>query len=67
MQITLDMLSALKYLHIDKKIMHRDINPSNVMMSYDYKIKVTDFGLSSNLCNSLAKDEAFLGTLAYSS
>lgn len=67
MQITLDILSGLKYLHNDKKIMHRDINPSNVMLSYDYKIKITDFGLSTNFSNSLAKDDSFIGTLAYSS
>ena len=61
------MLSALKYLHFDRKIIHRDINPNNVMLTYDYKIKIADFGLSQNFSNSLARDESFVGTLAYSS
>ena len=60
-------MSVLKYLHIDKKIMHRDLNPSNIMITYDYKVKLTDFGLSTEFCKSLGKNDTFVGTLAYSS
>ena len=28
----ISLLSVLRYLHEDKKIMHRDLNPSNIMV-----------------------------------
>ena len=43
------MCSALKYLHIDKRIVHRDLNPSNIMIDKNYGIKLVYFGLSKNL------------------
>lgn len=67
MQVVLDLLSVLKYLHLEKKIMHRDLNPSNVMITFDYRVKLTDFGLSTEFYKSLSKNETFVGTLAYSS
>lgn len=67
MQVVLDIMSVLKYLHCDKKIMHRDLNPSNIMITFDYRLKLTDFGLSTQFYESLNKNETFVGTLAYSS
>jgi len=43
------MIGVLKYLHEDAKILHKDLNPSNIMLTFDYKIIVTDFGLSHNI------------------
>jgi len=43
------LCSALKYLHMEKKIVHRDLNPSNIMIDKYYGIKLVDFGLSKNL------------------
>ncbi len=42
------ILSALEYAH-SKKILHRDIRPSNVLVSSEDIIKVTDFGTSTLL------------------
>ena len=39
------MLEVLKYLH-NKKIMHRDFKPDNILLDENYNIKVSDFGLS---------------------
>lgn len=67
MQIVLDIMSVLKYLHSDKKILHRDLNPANIMITFDYRVKLTDFGLSTGFYKSLNKNITFAGTLAYSS
>lgn len=68
-QIILDLISVLKYLHKDKAIVHKDLNPSNIMLSFDFKIVVTDFGLSHPIADltRASRPDSFAGTLAYSS
>lgn len=58
----------LRYLHIDKKIIHRDLNPSNIMIDNKFNIKVTDFGLAKNInnANNNKMGQSFVGTVAYS-
>ncbi|KAL7717576.1 Serine/threonine protein kinase [Entamoeba marina] len=46
-----DVCKALKYLHVDKKVIHRDIKPQNILIfNYheicDVNAKLTDFGTS---------------------
>lgn len=78
MRIVLDLLTVLKYLHNDCRFIHRDLNPSNVMLTFDFKVKLTDFGLSLALSDGGSietqenvkvggRDRGFEGTLAYSS
>ena len=38
----------MKYLH-EKKTVHRDVKPENVLISGDGHIKLTDFGFSKIL------------------
>lgn len=66
-KVTLDLFMVLRYLHCKCGVVHRDINPSNIMITFDLDIKVTDFGLSQEITKGLSKDKAFEGTLAYSS
>lgn len=66
-KVTLDLFMVLRYLHCQSGVIHRDINPSNIMITFDLEIKVTDFGLSQDITKGLSKDKAFEGTLAYSS
>lgn len=70
--ITKHILSALLMLH-NKGYVHRDIDPSNIMVCKDGKIKLIDFGIAKNLNES--QEEAknctiggkFIGKVNYAS
>ena len=53
--------SALDYAH-QQGIIHRDINPSNIIVQPDDRIKILDFGLS---CPAGTEDFANTGTAQY--
>ncbi|RNF26608.1 protein kinase [Trypanosoma conorhini] len=57
---------AVKYIHA-KKIMHRDIKTSNVLLQKNGLIKLGDFGLSQQYNQSLSSDveKTFCGTPYY--
>jgi len=57
------VLGGLKYLYLAHKIMHRDIKPQNVLVNSRGQIKLCDFGVSSELENSVA--DTFVGTGTY--
>jgi len=57
------VLGGLKYLYLAHRIMHRDIKPSNVLVNSKGQIKLCDFGVSSELDNSVA--DTFVGTGTY--
>lgn len=52
---------GLKYLHIDKKIVHRDIKPPNILWYQTGKIKITDFNHAVELF-SLKNSKTNCGT-----
>ncbi|XP_043707129.1 putative receptor-like protein kinase At1g80870 [Telopea speciosissima] len=47
-EIIIDIARALAFLHLecDPPVIHGDIKPSNVLLSSDYRAKISDFGLS---------------------
>ncbi|KAF2726304.1 mitogen-activated protein kinase [Polychaeton citri CBS 116435] len=57
------VLGGLTYLYRAHRIMHRDIKPSNVLVNSRGQIKLCDFGVSSELDNSVA--DTFVGTGTY--
>lgn len=45
-KVTYQVLNALKYLHIEKKIVHKDIKPENLFLDKNEDIKLGDFSSS---------------------
>ena len=45
--VLVQVLSGLVYLHENKKIIHRDIKPDNILMDKESNLKISDFGISA--------------------
>ncbi len=64
------LLSGLMTLH-DRGIIHRDIDPSNIMLTLDNKIKLIDFGICKQIVNLASQDKGltasgvFMGKVNY--
>ncbi|XZE44535.1 protein kinase domain-containing protein [Pirellulaceae bacterium SH467] len=59
--------SALQFAH-DRKILHRDVKPSNIMLSSDGRLKLLDLGLAQIVGSEregVSDSEYAVGTLAY--
>uniref|UniRef100_A0A673TSN9 Dual specificity mitogen-activated protein kinase kinase 5 n=1 Tax=Suricata suricatta TaxID=37032 RepID=A0A673TSN9_SURSU len=58
----MDVVKGLTYLW-SLKILHRDVKPSNMLVNTRGQVKLCDFGVSTQLVNSIAK--TYVGTNAY--
>jgi serine/threonine protein kinase len=61
---------ALEYAHFNAKIVHRDLKPTNLMVNSKGTLKITDFGISRSLSDSvtmLTMNRGTTGTLPYMS
>ncbi|KAG7985684.1 hypothetical protein I3843_03G039300 [Carya illinoinensis] len=61
------LLNGLNYLHGIRHLVHRDIKPANLLVNLKGEPKITDFGISAGLENSMAMCATFVGTVTYMS
>ena len=45
-KVAYQTLKALEYLHIEKKVVHNDVKPLNLLLTKNNDIKLSDFGIS---------------------
>ena len=65
-KITVATVHALNYLKEKLKIMHRDVKPSNILVSSQGLCKLGDFGCSvSTTSPDLELDHSLVGTPGY--
>ena len=55
---------GLTFLH-KHNIIHRDINPSNIMLTKENAVKIIDFDISRSLKKGAKSDTVVLGTVGY--
>jgi serine/threonine protein kinase len=63
--VTFSILKALSVLH-SRRIVHRDVKPSNVLINAEGCVKLTDFGITKELLKD-EQAESFIGTVSFMS
>ena len=62
--IALQICNGLKQVH-KLGIVHRDINPNNIMLAADGTVKIIDFGISRTVKRNQSCDTEILGTQGF--
>lgn len=62
--IMFQLLRALAYLHEEKKVIHRDIKPGNILVSPKGEVKIGDFGVSA-IVETLNISSTYVGTMLF--
>lgn len=62
----LQILQGVSEIH-KQGIVHRDLTPSNILISTDNVVKLIDFGIARNPKENQKKDTLILGTVGYAS
>lgn len=62
--LTVSVVQALNYLKEKHSTIHRDVKPSNILVDFEGRIKLCDFGISGRLVDSQARTRG-AGCAAY--
>ncbi|KAL6908126.1 hypothetical protein ACP4OV_002296 [Aristida adscensionis] len=67
LQIIKGIADGLAYLHGHSQmcIVHRDINPNNILLDHEMNAKISDFGLAIKLAPNTTADVVICGTYGY--
>ena len=63
--VSLQLVLALRYIHKEKHIVHRDLSASNVMIGADLSLCLTDFGLAKQKQREMSVMNSVVGTMPY--
>lgn len=63
-EVTAAVLDGLAYAH-ERQVLHRDVKPDNVLLTADWQVKLSDFGISSLLEDRQASTTGLVGTPEY--
>jgi len=61
------VVKGLNYLHGERRIMHRDVKPSNILVNSKGVFKIADFGMSKELGENFSAGQTWVGTSLYMS
>ena len=64
-KLAIQMLNGLNYLHRQHHQVHRDLKPANVLLNRVGQVKISDFGISSQLDNTNGMCSTFVGSTCY--
>lgn len=62
--IILQAVVGLQHLHEQRRVIHRDIKPGNLLAAADGTVKISDFGISKAV-HTLTSSSTYIGTLLY--
>ncbi|DBA02449.1 TPA: hypothetical protein N0F65_008663 [Lagenidium giganteum] len=63
-RIATGVLKGLAHIH-QKRMVHRDIKPHNLLANRQGEVKISDFGLARTLNDNTTTTKTFVGTLLY--
>lgn len=61
----MQVLEGLQYLHHNKRVVHRDIKPSNLLINAWAEVKLSDFGVSGQLTQSIADCSSWVSSRSH--